>query len=227
MFVDGGTLSFSNAGATGNGTLGLGIASAVTLRDGATLQYTGATGTLASGTTANSHTFTLQGGNANIDVTQSGAALTVAGVVGGAGGFTKLGAGTLLLSGNNTYTGQTIVNAGSLKVGAANSIPSLSPVILNNSAILDLSTFGLAGVGSLSSTSPTAAVTSAATVNFFVGNDNTSTTYAGTFTGANASQFIKQGSVRALAVTAPVRTMYPVSPLTTPLSMMSAFRLGR
>ena len=42
--------------------------------------------------------------------------LTVAGVISGEGDVTKLGAGTLTLSGDNTYTGDTIVSAGTLNL---------------------------------------------------------------------------------------------------------------
>ncbi len=42
--------------------------------------------------------------------------LTVSGVISGEGDVTKLGAGTLTLSGDNTYTGDTIVSAGTLNL---------------------------------------------------------------------------------------------------------------
>ena len=33
--------------------------------------------------------------------------------------------------------------------------------------------------------------------------------------------------IETTSITSPIRMMYPVSPVTTPLSMMSALRLGR
>ena len=54
---------------------------------------------------AGSHTFTVAGGTT----------LTESGVVSGSGGVTESGGGTLVLSGNNTYSGNTVVNAGAIR----------------------------------------------------------------------------------------------------------------
>jgi len=102
--IDGGTLNFGSTAISGAGTLGLGIAAVVNMRDGTTLNYTGATGTLAAGSSANSHTFNLLGGNANFNVGTSGVTLTIAGVISGAGGLTVNGPGILKLSAANTFT---------------------------------------------------------------------------------------------------------------------------
>ena len=98
VFVNGGTLQFSNNNQLGNAA----AATAVTIRDGATLSYTGATAAI-SATGAASHTFALTGGNATIEVTGAAATLTLAGVMGGAGGLTIKGPGLLTLSGANTF----------------------------------------------------------------------------------------------------------------------------
>ena len=187
--VDGGSLSFSSVAASGAGTLGLGVATAVNLRDGSTLIYTGATGTLASGTTADSHTFNLIGGNANIFVSTPGVTLTLAGVVSGSGGLTVLGpsaitlgngSGILKLSGANTFQGPLVLNEGSqLQNGAssggstpgtAGSNPvgnNLNPMVMKGQTTFDLNGY-YASPGSISASwgtpvSLTSAVTNSTT----------------------------------------------------------------
>ncbi len=73
-------------------------------------------------------------------------------------GLTKAGPGILILSGgaNDTYTGPTVVNGGTLRLGAANSIPSTSAVALTGGATLNLNglsqnfkSVSLAGTSSL------------------------------------------------------------------------------
>ncbi len=62
------------------------------------------------------HTVT---GNGLIVEAPSGASLEVSAMLQGAGGFTKRGAGTVTLSGANTYTGTTVVEAGTLNITGA------------------------------------------------------------------------------------------------------------
>lgn len=196
VYVDGGTLSFSNAGATGNGTLGLGVAKAVNIRDGATLQYTGGTGVVAASTTANSHTFSLIGGQATMEVTAPTSTLGISGVISGAGGLTKTGPGILQLSGANTYTGPTIISAGTLLGSGAGFLADSSPVTINAGAVLDIN--GTAAnqteiIGSLSG-SGSIQNSNTNTKTLAVGGDNTSTTFSGNFTGTGGNGFTKQGS---------------------------------
>ncbi len=191
IFVNGGVLSFSQTTNIAGG-LGAGVAQVIRLADGATLRYTGATGTIAAGTSAGSYTYTLNGGNSNIEVTTSGQALTLSGVISGAGGFTKLGVGTLVLGASATHTGPTFVNAGTLQMGGAFNM-STSPTTVASGATLDMNlgnvTLGsLAGAGTVT----TAAGTSARTLT--LGGDNTSTTFSGVFAGAIANILTKNGT---------------------------------
>ena len=55
-------------------------------------------------------------------------------------GLTKSGVGSFTISGANTYTGDTLVNGGTLALGASNVISSTSDIIIGN-ATLNASTF--------------------------------------------------------------------------------------
>ena len=93
---------------TGTGTLTLGgdvtVNNAGTGSNGATISAPVALGA--------TRTITVADGSSAIDLAASG-------VISGAYGITKAGAGLMNLSGANTYTGLTIINAGTLQLGAA------------------------------------------------------------------------------------------------------------
>lgn len=77
-------------------------------------------------------TLTLTGGGG------TGASVAVSTLVANtSGGLTKNNNGVLTLSGTNTYTGATVINAGTLQLGSAGTVGSLSPtsVITNNSIL--------------------------------------------------------------------------------------------
>ncbi|MEK7865430.1 MAG: autotransporter-associated beta strand repeat-containing protein, partial [Planctomycetota bacterium] len=58
----------------------------------------------------------------------SGASTTFSGVISGPGDLVKLGEGTLTLSGSNTYTGETIIEEGTLRLGRNNALSSMTAV---------------------------------------------------------------------------------------------------
>lgn len=72
----------------------------------------------------------------------SGTTNTISGAVSGTGGFTKEGSGRIVLAGsaNNTYTGATVVNAGSLVLSnsSGNAIGSSSSIQVNSGGTLVL-----------------------------------------------------------------------------------------
>jgi fibronectin-binding autotransporter adhesin len=143
-----GVTTITQSSAAGNSTLsvntltnggvasGIGAASSdsanLVISNGAKLQYTG-------GTVAIDRGFTLAAGQGGIDVADADTVLTIGGVAAGAGSFFKDGAGTLILSGTNSYTGDTVVNAGVLRAGSARAFGAGGRFMtVNSGATLDL-----------------------------------------------------------------------------------------
>jgi autotransporter-associated beta strand protein len=90
--------------------------------------------------------FTLAGVNTAINVP---GATTIAEPITGGFALTKTGGGVLTLSGANTYTGGTVISAGTLKIGVANTLPVGN---VTDNAVLDLNSIsttidGLSGLG--------------------------------------------------------------------------------
>lgn len=93
-------------------------------------------GNLGSGTIANNASLVF---NRSDDI-----ALTTP--IGGTGSLTKSGAGTLTLTVGNSYTGQTIVDGGTLALAAANSaISTSSSLTINNGGTVSLEHFNPMG----------------------------------------------------------------------------------
>jgi len=134
--VAGGALAVDTL-ADGGIASGIGAASNasenIVLTTGGQLRYTG-------GTVETDRGFTLAGGNGGIDVAEATTTLTISGVATGSGNnFIKDGAGTLVLGGPNTYTGDTIVSAGTLRAGSALAFgPGGRYMTVNTGATLDL-----------------------------------------------------------------------------------------
>jgi autotransporter-associated beta strand protein len=117
----------------------------------------------------------------------AGFTLTLSGTVDGAGGLTKNGAGTLVLAGPATYAGATVVNAGTLLVGASNALPAGTVVTLASGGTLDGNGQNLL-LGSLSG----AGTVLGRSGSLFVGAANTSTMFGGTI--ASAFSLTKTGA---------------------------------
>lgn len=107
-------------------------------------------------------------------------------------GFTKSGSGTLTLSGNNTYTGETTISNGILKLGASERISNSSALTING-------TFDLAGFSeSIGSIEGTGLITSSTTgvCSLTAGGNNRSSIYSGIIQNGSATTvtLIKTGS---------------------------------
>ena len=98
------------------------------------------------------------------DVTASnpGNTLTISGVVSGGGALKKFGAGTLLLTANETYSGGTIVSAGTLVLGNGGTTGMVPGSVTNNGTLVfnlagnQLFTGGISGAGSVMTSGPAA-----------------------------------------------------------------------
>lgn len=75
----------------------------------------------------------------NITVNQAMNHSTINGDLAMDGGLTKNGAGNLILGGTNTYTGNTVINVGTLSLGSVASIASSRNISVASGAVLDLS----------------------------------------------------------------------------------------
>lgn len=127
--------------------------------------YAGATtiaaGTLQLGDDGTSGSITSDIVNDGVLAIRRSDSLTLAQRVSGSGSLVQAGGGATTLSGANSYSGTTLVNAGVLRAGAANSFSALSAHVVAAGATLDLAghdqtVAGLdnSGVVSLSGTAP-------------------------------------------------------------------------
>ena len=112
---------------------------------------------------------------------------TYAGLMTGSGSLTKSGAGILIVSSSNTYTGGTVINAGTLRMAAANAVGS-GPVSVGG--VWDLNGFG-ADVSSVFGTGLIELGSGALTV----GRNGSSSDFAGTIGGTGSVTTSGSGSL--------------------------------
>jgi outer membrane autotransporter protein len=122
------------------------------------------------------------------DCGDSGSDCSNAGATGG--GLIKIGTGTLTLSGANTYTGPTMVNAGTLQAGAVNAFSSASAFTVASGAILDLAGFNQA-IGSLAGAGSVTLGAATLTTN----GDDSDTTFSGTISGSGRLVKVGEGTL--------------------------------
>jgi autotransporter-associated beta strand protein len=141
--VDAGTLVITDAAALGATTPS--STAGTTVNTGGTLDLRNVTG-VAEPITLNGGTLAVSSGSSSVTapislttdsaIAVTGTQLTLSNTISGAGGLDKTGAGTLVLTAANTYTGPTVVDAGTLQLTAGASIADSSKVVVNG--VLDL-----------------------------------------------------------------------------------------
>ncbi|MEQ1858297.1 MAG: autotransporter-associated beta strand repeat-containing protein [Chthoniobacteraceae bacterium] len=200
----------SDSGPLTQGPLGTG---ALVLSDGVTI--TGASTSVANAVTVSgdvsiggtsagdnltlSGTVDLGGSTRAIAVSDAAVTATLSGAVTGSGsaGLTKAGAGTLVLSGTgNSWTGDTTIDAGIVRVGAVNVIPDGSGLAIS-AGTFDLdgnaeTVGGLSGAGTVTNSHATANAT--LTVNYNGGTDSTFSGQILNGGGTGMLDFVKSGT---------------------------------
>jgi autotransporter-associated beta strand protein len=86
--------------------------------------------------------------------------LTISEPIGGAG-LTKSGTGALILSGTNTYSGQTVINGGSLSVSATANLGNTTGITLNGGTFANTGTVNIAKIFTLGLNGGTINITAA------------------------------------------------------------------
>ena len=133
---------------TGGGGVG---AAAIATFDPASGTVTGITVTAPGSGYTSAPTVALLGGNGGSTGSTAGTATGTASIGAvSSGGLTKIGAGTVILKAANTFTGNTVVSAGTLSLQNSGSLAS-GNIIVSNNATFDVSsiTFTLGGSQSL------------------------------------------------------------------------------
>ena len=179
-------------------------ASGVTVGTGITVGAQGATTTLGGGNNFTTGTSTFSGGitlNKGVSLNANGTSIVnfngqLIDGTGGIGGtdITKIGTGTAVLgNASNNYIGATNVNAGTLRLGVANAVPTTSAVTVASGATFDTNALtdsigSLAGAGNVTLGTPGAATT------LTIGGNNTSTTFSGVISGGANAALVKNGT---------------------------------
>ncbi len=175
LIIQSGTVSISanNNFSTGTWTI-----------QAATLQTTG--------TTINtSHPLTLSGGG-TIQV-PTAASAKFSGIIGGTGTLNKTGAGILRISGSNSYSGATVVSAGTLSLEATSTLPANSDLTVSGSASVLLNDYNQT-INALIGTDSSASINlgTLSTTSLSIGSGGTSASFSGSLTGSGS--LIKTGS---------------------------------
>ncbi len=120
--------------------------------------------------------------------------LTVGGVISGGSNLTQSGAGTLILTAANTFTGNTLVNGGTLLVGNPSALQDSTVSAGGNGEVAFVPTTatfgGLSGGGAIVLTN-----TAGSAVSLSVGNNNSNSSYSGALSGDGSLNMIGSGAL--------------------------------
>jgi len=193
----GNTIDIGTTGGDGGSSAGLLVsANTYTLNRNMVVQSAAGSRFLETANTAN--TLTFSGGvalNKNLTVTigngLAGVDAEFSGVVSGLGNLIKTGAGTLGLSAANTYSGDTTISAGTLRLlGANDRLSDDTLIAVSSGATFDMNDYydkvrGLTGAGNVM-------LGSVAADRIRVGGDHADRTFSGVISGSG--NVVKEGS---------------------------------
>jgi autotransporter-associated beta strand protein len=114
---------------------------------------------------------------------------TESAVLGGSGNLTKSGAGELLLTGANTYTGNTTISSGTLRIQADSGLGGVPGSARSNSITLGTGTLALNGAITLNSNRGITLTSTSATIDDYGDND----TYNGIIANSGTAALTKVG----------------------------------
>lgn len=171
----------------------------ITINSGKTLTVTSGAAVFAGTTSGTSGTGTLNfGGNEGVLWATATNTVTLTTSIAGSGGITKAGTGAIVLSaaaGGSNYTGTTTISGGILRVGATDTLPTGTAVVLANTTVnslatpfpsvttaLDLNGFSQT-IGSLSGGGTFGGNVLLGSGNLTTGGSNASTSYDGIISG--------------------------------------------
>lgn len=145
--------------------------------------------TIGSSTTSGTFSFDMSGVNLSERL-----GTTMTGVISGSGSLTYNGPGRLTLSGSNTFSGNTAVSAGGLRLGHTHALGGST--FTGGAGTLDFGALSAATFGGLSgSSSISLSNTSAAAIALSIGANNQSTTFSGGLSGPGSLAKIGSGGL--------------------------------
>src|SRR5215813_11579215 len=194
-FINNDNLNFNNASSAGNAVI---VNNTGGIVDFSNTAGPAGDGNISAGSIAGAGNYYL--GSNLLTVGGNNLSTTVSGVISdcgdsgsdcsNAGGLIKIGTGTLTLSGANTYTGPTMVNAGTLQAGAVNAFSSASAFTVASGATLDLAGFDQT-VGSLAGAGNVTLGSATLTTN----GDGSDTAFSGTISGSGGLVKVGEGTL--------------------------------